>query len=360
MGRDLRWIAVGLTALGVVAPAARGADHPVSFPTDPFPGLYSPSSVEAGGGDTVTFSGAFASHPLVWTDSDFATRSTGTTDTYTFTRPGTFRVHCQIHPTMTGQVHVPGNQTATPSFTWHASGTTVSFTAAGADPDGTIARFEWDLDGNGTFEATGAAPTKVYSPGSSTTVRLRSVDDAHETSPATSQVVTVAGTPPAPGGGGGGGGGTGTGSPPPGGGGASGGGSGAAAGSPSSTRPGDGGGTAPSSGGGDQGGGGADRPRVRVVSSALVFRHGRATATLRLPEDGTVRVRIVRGGTTLASGSAARLKTGTRRVTVKLTRAGTRALKGGKRVRATVTVTLKPRAGGRSLTAHRTATVGGG
>jgi plastocyanin len=356
MGRDLRWIVVTSVALGAVTPAARAADHAVAFPSGPLPAAYSPSAVEAGVGDTVTFSGAFASHPLVWADGDFATRSTGTTDTYTFLRPGTFRFHCQIHPSMTGQVHVPGNQTATPSFTWHASGTTVAFTAAGSDPDGTVARFQWDLDGNGTFETTGPAPTRVYGPGSTTTVGLRSVDDAHETSPVTSQAVTVTGTPPPLGGGGGGGGGTGAGSQPPGGGAGSGG--GGAAGSPSSD-PGDGGGTAPSSGGGGQGGGGADRPGVRVVSSALAFRHGRASVALRLPKDGTARVRIVRGKVTLASGSASRLKTGSRRVTVKLTRTGARALKGGKRVRATLTVTLAPRTGGRSLTAHRTTTLRG-
>lgn len=354
MGRVLLgWIWAAVIWAAIVD-GAQAADHPVTFPSDPFPAAYSPSSVEAGVGDTVTFGGAFASHPLVWNDGDFATQSSGTTNTYTFLKPGTFRFHCAIHATMTGVVHVPGDQTATPSFTYSVSGSTVSYVASGSDPDGTIARFEWDLDGNGTFETIGATPSKTYTSSGTITVRLRYVDDGHETSPATSQVLTVVGSPPPSGGGGGGGGG---GAQPPSGGGGTGG--GGAAGSPSPSQPG-GGETAPSpsGGGGGQGdAGGAGQPGLRVVSSALAFRHGRATVALRLPRAGAARVRLARSGTTLAAGTASRLAAGSRHVTVKLTRAGTRALRAGQRVKVTLTVTLKPRAGGAALTAHRTATV---
>jgi plastocyanin len=350
MGRILLgwlWVAAIVSAM---TGEARAADHPVSFPADAFPAAYSPSSVEAGAGDTVTFSGAFASHPLVWNDGDFATRSAGTTNTYTLTRPGTFRFHCQLHGTMTGVVHVPGNVTAAPDFAWTVSGAKASFTASGSDPDGTIARFEWDLDGNGTFETTGATATRTYAARSTTTVQVRSVDDAHETSPATAHAVTVGGTPstPPPGGGAGGGGTT----PPPSGpsggvGGGDGGTGGGGSTIPATTSP----------TGGGQGADDAGSPGVRVISASLAFRHGRARVTIALPRSGAVRVRLARAGTTLAAGTTSQLAAGRRRLTVRLTRAGTRALRAGKRVRATLTVTLRPRAGGASLTARRSVTL---
>lgn len=334
--------------------AARAADHAVSFPTGVAAGAYSPSTVEAGVGDTVTFGGAFASHPLVWNAGDFATKGDGTTGVYAFTRPGTFAFHCQIHAAMTGSVHVAGNQLATPDFTWAQSGTAVTYTPTGfADPDGTIARYEWDLDGNGSYETFGAAPTKTYAYGGTVDVRLRYVDDGHETSVATTHAVAISGPPPPPPSGGGGGGGTQD--PPLSGGGGAGGGVGA--GAPS---PGTGGGVATPPVGGGQGGSVAEPRGIRVASSALAFRRGRAAVSVRLVAAGSVRVTIRRGTTTLATGAASGLRAGTRRVTVKLTKAGTRALRAarGRRLRATLSAALRPRAaGGAPQTARRTVTL---
>ena len=49
--------------------------------------------------------------------------------------------------------------TATPNPA--AAGQVVSFNASGSsDPDGTVAKYEWDLDGNGRYETnTGTTPT---------------------------------------------------------------------------------------------------------------------------------------------------------------------------------------------------------
>jgi YD repeat-containing protein len=87
--------------------------------------------------------------------------------------------------------------TATPNPV--AAGIQANFNAAGsADPDGAVTRYEWDLDGNGTYETdTGATPsaTKSYATSGEVTVGLRVTDDAAETA-TTSRAVTVQGTLP--------------------------------------------------------------------------------------------------------------------------------------------------------------------
>ena len=112
-------------AAGRVGVRAGGRDG--SRPSGDVPGRrvpgcsYSPPNTEAAVGDTVTFSGAFASHPLVWTNNDFPDAvQRRRRNTYTFTRAGTFAFHCQIHASMVGSVHVAGNAFATPDFSWGA------------------------------------------------------------------------------------------------------------------------------------------------------------------------------------------------------------------------------------------------
>jgi PKD repeat protein len=59
-------------------------------------------------------------------------------------------------------------------------GQTVTFNAtASSDPDGTIANYEWDLDGNGSYEQQGSAATvsRSYASATSPTVTLRVRDD---------------------------------------------------------------------------------------------------------------------------------------------------------------------------------------
>ncbi|HEX6781220.1 MAG TPA: PKD domain-containing protein [Solirubrobacterales bacterium] len=80
--------------------------------------------------------------------------------------------------------------TATPEAA--PTGTTVSFDgAASADPDGTIAKYEWDLDGNGTYETdtgtTASAGTSYATPGART-VGLRVTDNGGATATTTRTV----------------------------------------------------------------------------------------------------------------------------------------------------------------------------
>ena len=74
------------------------------------------------------------------------------------------------------------------------AGRAVTFDASGsADANGPIARYEWDLDGDGSFETDGASSpqaTKTYTSGGSVTVQLRVTDGVGKTN-VTSGVVTV-------------------------------------------------------------------------------------------------------------------------------------------------------------------------
>ena len=60
-------------------------------------------------------------------------------------------------------------------------GTTVNFNASGSsDPDGTIVNYEWDLDGNGSFEldtGTSSTTSRTYTSGGARTIRVRVTDD---------------------------------------------------------------------------------------------------------------------------------------------------------------------------------------
>ena len=75
-------------------------------------------------------------------------------------------------------------------------GQTVSFNGSGsADPDGSIAKYEWDLDGNGSYETdTGTTPTtsKSYAATGDVTVKLRVTDNEGFTGETTRTVTVVA------------------------------------------------------------------------------------------------------------------------------------------------------------------------
>jgi PKD repeat protein len=82
--------------------------------------------------------------------------------------------------------------TATPSAVQTRQ--TVNFNAgASADPDGTIAKYEWDLDGDGTYETdtgTTATTSKVYDKPGTVNVGLRVTDNSGVTA-TTTRAVTV-------------------------------------------------------------------------------------------------------------------------------------------------------------------------
>jgi plastocyanin len=316
MSRAARRLALIAAAGALAAPvaAADAADFAVSFPSDPESGPYTPATVEAQPGDTVTFSGSFANHPLEWVYADFTEQETGTTRIYTFPKAGTYRFFCDFHADMTGTVHVAGNQLGTADFGFSpaapAIGTKVTFEAgAVADPDGSVARYEWDLDGNGTFDVVGPArtTTKTYTKAGAYAVAVRYVDDAHETSAATTHTVMV-GTPPIGGGGStpapGPGTGTGTGTTTPG-----------APTTPGTTVPKD-----------------TRAPRATLTSTRVKVKGRRASIALRLDESASATATLKRGSKTLGQATVRALAKGTATIRVTL---GRRVV-----VRRTLTATL--------------------
>jgi hypothetical protein len=88
------------------------------------------------------------------------------------------------------------------------AGQSVSFDAGGSTDDGTIVRYEWDLDGNGSYETDGGASplvTRSFPNATVMSIGVRATDDDGRTAVARSPLVVNA--PPSTGGGGGGGGG---------------------------------------------------------------------------------------------------------------------------------------------------------
>lgn len=199
---------IALLATLLAAPAAHAADTPIAG----WPSCCSPGSsdyVLASVGDSVTISGDF-SHPLAWTFNDFTVTNSGPR-TFAFATAGTFSFYCTIHPsTMGGRVKVGDNQHATPDFSFAPAapktGQQVTFTYTGtSDPDGAIASYRWDLDGNGSYETATSVPsaTRTYSSAATYAAKVAVVDDGHETSaPATHAVAVTAAPASQPGGGG--------------------------------------------------------------------------------------------------------------------------------------------------------------
>jgi PKD repeat protein len=74
---------------------------------------------------------------------------------------------------------------------------TVSYSASGStDPDGTVAKYEWDLDGNGTYETntgTTATTSRSYTPAGDRTIGLRVTDNLGATA-TTTRTVSVRGS----------------------------------------------------------------------------------------------------------------------------------------------------------------------
>jgi plastocyanin len=288
-------------SLALAAPAA-GADHPVTFVNY----AYSSPDLTIAAGDTVTFSGSFSDHPLVWDSGTPGTTDSGSSAQFThFIHPGTYAYHCQIHAVtrgMRGVIRVPDQHPAVVSFSVNPAaprvGQPVSFTYTGsADPDGSLVSWQWDLDGDGSFETSTPAGTvtKTYASPSTVTVRMRAIDDSGEASDVAAQAITIA-----------------------------------AAGSGSG-----------GSGSGASGGADTTAPRATLVKLRglkLTFRSSeRASATAML------RAR----GKTIARGSA-KAKNGAIAIRLRLTKAGRSLLPRGRTLRAKLTLTLSDASGNRA------------
>jgi hypothetical protein len=218
---------------------------------------------------------------------------------------------CEMHVdpprNMKGTIHVVLNQhPANVSFAVSPApraGQPVTFTYTGdLDPDGTLTSWQWDLDGDGSFETTTpvGAVTRTYASPATVTVRMRAVDDSGEPSATAEQAVTIA-----------------------------------AAGSGGSV-----------SGGGAAGGKDTTAPRatlVKLTGLKLSFRSSeRATATATLRAHGK----------TIARGSA---KPGTTTIRLRITAAGRARLHRGHKLRVTLTLTLRDTSGNaRKLTRQLT------
>ena len=79
-------------------------------------------------------------------------------------------------------------------------GQQVAFDGMGSsDPCGTIVAWDWDLDGDGIFETSGATPSHTYAIAGTVMVQLRVTDDSATTHIATQDlVVSAAPAPPPP------------------------------------------------------------------------------------------------------------------------------------------------------------------
>jgi YD repeat-containing protein len=164
-------------------------------------------------GTSVSFDAAASSDPdgtvarYEWDLDGNGTYETDTgataTTAKTYATSGTVTVGLRVTDDLglgatTTRVLTVQNRAPTASFTATPNpvptGTAVTFDAsASVDPDGTIAKYEWDLDGNGTYETIGGTSpttTKTYATAATPTVRLRVTDNNGATATA-SRVLTV-------------------------------------------------------------------------------------------------------------------------------------------------------------------------
>jgi YD repeat-containing protein len=168
-------------------------------------------------GQTVTFDASTSSDPdgsivkYEWDLDGNGTYETNTgstpTTTKTFAADGSYDVGLRVTDNQTGidtethTVIVVANQAPNASFTATPNpavlGQTTQFNAsASADPDGSITKYEWDLDGNGTYETdTGTTKTtsRTYTAVGTTSVGLRVTDDGGKTTTTTVPVTVNSG-----------------------------------------------------------------------------------------------------------------------------------------------------------------------
>jgi PKD repeat protein len=192
-------VAVGLRLTdndGVTATTTKSLTIENQAPTASFTIAPNPANT----GQTVTFNGSGSKDPdgtiskYEWDldgNGSYET-NTGTTASTSkaFATKGTFTVGLRVTDnngataTFTGSLTV-NNRAPTATFTVTPSPVntrqTATFNAAGTvDPDGTIAKYEWDLDGNGSYETntgTTASTTKVFTATATLTIGLRVTDN---------------------------------------------------------------------------------------------------------------------------------------------------------------------------------------
>src|SRR4029078_2134364 len=163
--------------------------------------------------DTVPFAASSSADPdgtitkYEWDldgDGTFET-NTGTTKTVTrsYTAEGTFDIRLRVTDNGNATdvsvrtLTVIGNLPANASFTVAPNpaivGQTVTFNGSGSsDSDGTITKYEWDLDGNGKYETnSGTTPTatRSYTTPATLTIGLRVTDNGGKTATTTQSLI---------------------------------------------------------------------------------------------------------------------------------------------------------------------------
>lgn len=195
--RMRRFIVGALIAtLGIIASPAAAATKSVGFNATDY--IYLPERVAVTAGDSVTWSntGSDEPHNVRFEDGKFTAPpvpSTGFSVTRNFSADGVYRYFCDNHGRdMRGVVYVNATGTVPPDarfrvspnpavagkpVTFDASATNANATTKGDNP---IAKYEWDLDGDGMFEKnTGTTPTvsQTYLTAQDVKVTLKVTDD---------------------------------------------------------------------------------------------------------------------------------------------------------------------------------------
>jgi PKD repeat protein len=141
-------------------------------------------------------------------DTDGVIDATGINASYAFTSPGMYDVQLRVVDaeqasntavetvTVNAGINTPPMASFVFAPTTPQVGTTVSFDASGSTDDGFVARYEWDFDGDGTFDVTGT-PNDArivnynYPAAGNYTVRLRVTDDLNASAETTRTVTVV-------------------------------------------------------------------------------------------------------------------------------------------------------------------------
>ena len=158
--------------------------------------FFDPERVAVKPGESVTWTNSGNNpHNVSFDDGTFTSPSPPSantwTETRTFTADGAYGYYCQIHGSpggggMSGVVYVNAAGVPPPVAGFTVSpnpaqvGQAVSFNGAGSSAtDGSIARYEWDLDGDGSYETdTGAtaSASRSYPAAQTLTTKLRVTD----------------------------------------------------------------------------------------------------------------------------------------------------------------------------------------
>ena len=148
-------------------------------------------------------------------DGDGTTDATGKTTTHTFDSAGEYDVELTVTDgdgttnttTRTVTVSDPADDRPRPALTTNQTtvqaGAAIAFDASDStDPDGSITTYEWDFDGDGSYEVSGQSPTIVHTFEQAGTerVRLRVTGEDGETNSTTTTVTVATSTnePPEP------------------------------------------------------------------------------------------------------------------------------------------------------------------